>query len=372
MSAHGWATTLARLALFRATPPLALAIVAVLAALLRWREESRAAELATLLAANAPSAAAAAREALWTATALVLVPFAVLRAARTFALWRAGELDFLAPRAAPRAGIVGATNLGHVGACALLVALVAAACELGRAREASLQDAGELRLPRSGWITGRAPYTASLGRAELPKGARLEVELVLGTGAGPATEVVLRLERAGASRSSASEAREPSSSAREARARVGARGRIEAEVPAGAGELVLALSLTDPDARVFLAAETARAWRPVEDARAASVVLALRLLALVVAASAVALGLAAFLSPAIAAAGTFALALVPGLAGFDPAWLPGRGLFDALDVASRARVPAWPGVELLAGAAVLAALGVVLASASRAAWRRTR
>lgn len=361
MNAPAWAPTLARLASRRALPPLALLVIAVLVVLLRWREETRASELAALIAANAPPAAAAVRETLWTACAVVLLPFTVLRAARTFARWRAGELDFLAPRAAPRAGIAGATCAGHLAACGLLVTAVALACEVGRGRASSLQDAGTLALPRTGWITGRAPYEARLGAPAFPAGTRLEVELVLGTGAGPATEVVLRLARAGSD-----------GAASETRQRLGARGRIEAVVPEGAGELVLALELTDPGARVFLAAETARAWSPVADERAASFVLALRLFALAACASATALGLAAFLSPALAALGTLALALVPDLLGADPAWFPARGLFDAFEIAGRARVPARPDPALLLGALAIVVLGIAVASASRAAWRRSR
>lgn len=359
MTAPAWFAPLARLAFARGLPLAGITVIATGLALLRWREETRAAELLALPAGAALDAAGAVRETLWTACALFLVPWSALRCARQFARWRTGELDFLAPRAAPRAGLVAAVCAGHVAACAVLVATVAFACEVGRSRTPTFRAAEAVPLPSTGWITGRAPYAARLGDREFAPGARLEVELVLGAGAGPATEVVLALAREGGARS-------------EHRERLGARGRIEAEVPEGNGALVLSLALTDPEARVFLGAETARAWTPADDARAASVELALRLLALAAAASAVALALSAWLAPALATAGTLALALFPAILDADVAAFPARGLGDALEAAGRARVPGALEPAPIVAACALVALAIVLCAASRPAWRRTR
>ncbi|MBI5364588.1 MAG: hypothetical protein HZA53_15530 [Planctomycetes bacterium] len=356
-----WSARLLLLALRRAASPIARVVIALVLALARWREEARALELARLVAASAPEPAAAAREALWTLTALFLVPYCVVRAARTFSRWRAGELDFLAPRAAPRVGLAGATFLGHAAATVLVALLVALACEAGRARTPSWADAGTVALPRTGWITGAAPFRALLPEDASIAGARIELELVLGTGAGPATEVVLRARRAGRGDWSS-----------EARRRVGTRDVVEVELPPGTGAVELELALVEPAARVLLPADVARVWKPATDARGASLALAAELVLLAVAASAVAFLLGAFLSPSIASAGVLALWLVPGILGVDGAWLPGHGLFDALACAGRARVPAGPAASACAVAGALALASIAAVAAGPAAGRRTR
>ncbi len=357
MTAPAWFAPLARLAFARGLPLAGITVIATGLALLRWREETRAAELLALPAGAALDAAGAARETLWTACALFLVPWSALRCARQFARWRRGELDFLAPRAAPRAGLVAAVCAGHVAACAVLVATVAFACEVGRSRTPTVRAADAVPLPSTGWITGRAPYEARLDARALAPGARLEVELVLGAGAGPATEVVLALAREGGARS-------------EHRERLGARGRIEAEVPEGNGALVLSLALTDPEARVFLGAETARAWTPADDARAASVELADSSRSRPRRARSRSRSRRGSL-PRSRRRARWRSRSSPRSSTRTSRRSP-RALGDALEAVGRARVPGALEPAPIVAACALVALAIVLCAASRPAWRRTR
>lgn len=348
------AWTLARLAFVRTLPLAAIVVFAAVFAYARVHELARAATLPE------PGALASLRSACWTLALVLGAPFLVARAARTFARWRTGELDFLVPRASAPAFIAFASWCGSVAAFVLLGGAAALASEAGVRDAPAFRATGEIAIHEDAWITGARPWSARVALAEQPAGARLAVELVLGSGGGPAAEVVLDATRAD-SRASCTAA-----------ARVGSRGALEVEIPRGAGELVLALHVTDPATRVYFAPQRARLWSPVAGTRGASLALFARFVLAGAAASALALGLGAFMAPYLASSLVLALWLLPDVLGVDPAWIPARDLFDALDVAARGRVPALPPLVAVCGALAIAAVALAPCAFGRAAWRRTR
>lgn len=348
------AWTLARLAFVRTLPLAACAALAAAFVYVRVHELARADNAALA------DASAALRTASWTLALVLGVPFFVARAAWTFARWRRGELDFLAPRAAAPAFVALSSWCGIVAAFAVLGGAATLASEGGVRDAPSFRAAGELALADGAWITGTRTWSTRVDLPEQPHGTRIAVALVLGAGGGPAAEVVFDATRAD------TRARHTAS------ARVGMRGALEVEVPPGTGALELALHVTDPNARVYLAPQRARLWSPVAGTRGASFALFARLVLCGAAASALALGLGAFMAPSIASALVLALWLVPDVVGADPAWIPARDLFDALDVAARGRVPAAPPLVALVGTFAIAALALAPCATSRAAWRRTR
>lgn len=358
----GGGLTLARLAFARAWP---LAAALASAALLLLARQHELARVEALPPDAAVPAAAALRSALWTLGFVLGVPALTFHAAGTFARWRRGELDFLAPRAAPRWSIVGATWLGHVAAVGALALGIGLACELGLPDGPSAQPRRVRDWPDAAWVSQAAPWRTTVDLAPQPEGTRLELGLVLGSGSGTATEVVLRARRAGAASATPGDSTE-------SRLRLGTRGALEVEIPPGSAPLELELTLTDPAARVRLAADSGRVWTPRDGARGASVELALRLLLLGALTTALALGAGAFLARGLAAGLVLALWLVPDLAGADPSWIPARDAFEALELAGRGRVPSALPLAAWFGTALGALAALAPAALSAAAWRRTR
>jgi hypothetical protein len=255
-----------------------------------------------------------------------------------------------------------ASWLGCVLALALIGLVAFLVVELGVPGGPTLREGPRLALPRSGWITGAQPWQATLELPRPTRGTRLALELGLGAGGGPATEVRLR----------ARGLQPAATQLLEARARLGTRGTLEVELPEGATRVELELALSDPDARVFLLSDEARLWTPAPSARQASLELFLRLLLLGAAASALALGAGAFLAPGVAGLFVLALWVVPDVLALDPSWIPARDLFAAIDVAARGRVPAGPPAQAFLGAALVVAVALGSCAWTRAGWRRSR
>lgn len=370
-SPAGWMPTLARLAFVRALSWVVLALIVAVLALARWIEAGNEVELGSWLGERAPDAGAGVRHALWSVAAFVVVPLFVARATISFQRWRAGELDFLAPRAASRLWIVVATWIGHVVALAAALALVALAAELGTGERETWADRGAVRLdasePRSGnehgaWIRGSEPWNAQL---TLPVGTdvrRVSVEFALAAGGGPAAEIEMRASRLPPAIPDAIAHRQ----------RLGTRGVLEFELPEGGGPFEIELRLADRETRVFLISSSARAWSPDAEQRRASVELFARLWLVGAALSAFALAASAFVSATIATSGALALWLVPSVVDSAPVWWPGSDLDLALDSLARGRVPL-PAPAVSAVATLLFA-GAVLAfaAAMRGPWRRSR
>lgn len=352
--------TLARLAFVRTAPLTALVALAFVLGAARWHELARVA----VANADASGTAAAARAACWTLALVLGVPFFVARAARTFARWRRGELDFLAPRAAAPAFVVGASWCGTIAAFVVLGVVAALAAEAGVRDAPALRASGSITFDTGAWITGARSWSANVDLPAQPEGTRLALALVLGSGGGPATEVVLDAARASANGGAIT--------TRSASVRLGTRGELEVVLPPGDGELTLGVRVTDPSARVYLVPQTARLWQPVAGARDASFALCARLVLLGALASALALGCGAFMAPHVASALVLALWLVPDVFGAEPAWIPARDLFDALDIAARGRVPAWPPWVAVFGTLALSLVCLAPCAFNRAVWRRTR
>lgn len=370
-SLAGWMPTLARLAFVRALSWAVLALIVAVLAFARWIETGNETELGAWLGERAPDAGAGLRHALWSVAAFVVVPLFVARATISFRRWRAGELDFLAPRAASRAGIVAATWIGHVLALATALALVALAAEVGTGERATWADRGAVRLDASqpqsadahgAWIRGDAPWDAQL---TLPVGTdvrRVSVEFALAAGGGPAAEIEMRARRLPPAA--------PELTAH--RQRLGTRGVLEFELPEGGGPFELEMRLADRDARVFLMSSSARAWSPDAAQRRASVEFFVRLWLVGAALSAFALAASAFVSATIATWGALALWLAPSLADGSPAWWPGSDLDLALDSVARGRVPLPAPVVSVFATLVFASAVLSFAAAMRGPWRRSR
>lgn len=366
---NGWVFTLARLAFVRSLPWKTLALVALVLALVRWTQATSEPDVDAWLGAGA-LAGDAARHATWSLGALLVLPLLVARASIPFRRWRAGELDFLAPRATPRAGIVFATWLGQLAALAVALALVALAAELGTGDAPTWVDRGRLRAEslREGggvWVRADAPWSV---RVDLPIGSdvrRVSFPFALGAGGGPATEVELRARRIAPSAT-------PAEDVIVARARAGTQGELELELPPGGGALRLDVALVDPNARLCLLDEGARAWAESDSRRFASLGLFVRLWVLGALLCAFTFAASAFVAPAIAVWGALALALAPGIAA-DPAlaW-PGVDLELVLETLARGRVPAAPSAWGALAALAVALLLLGLAGFARAPWRRSR
>jgi hypothetical protein len=255
-------------------------------------------------------------------------------------------------------GLVAAASAGHACAALAVLALVALAAEATSDVRPTQRAGRSVELARAGWITEAAPLVSRIAAEDLADADRIAVELVLGAGAGPAAEVVLRARRGDV--------------ATVARARIGMRGRAEVELPRGPEPLHLVLEVGEPGARVLLPAARAETWRPEPDVRAASLAYLAELALCAIAACAFAFGAGAFLAPAIASLLTLALWLVPGLFGLATAWLPGARLGAALDVLAEGRVPGLPSLATVGGTCAIAAAGLALPCLARAAWSRSR
>lgn len=361
------ARALARLAFRRAVGPVFLVWCAGVAALLAGRDW---APPITGLGAASPDdvrsiAHGLARQGIWSGVALAIVPFLVLRAARTVGAWRTGEVDWLASRAAARETILVWTWVGSWIAALLVLAATGILAET-RAGPGipSLRLAGTIGAQGSGWVEGRRAlrWSASDPHALAPPGSRVRFELALGSSAGPGAEVILEVRRGAPGQTSESSSRTAQ--------RVGTRAAIEVDLPPGGGDLEFELTCADDRDRAFLMSKAGELWAPVGSDRAAGWALLTRAAVALAAWLALALGLGAWMQATSAALLVLAL-MLPAWLALEPSSIwPGGDFLQALAITGRGRVPpAIDGRSLLA-AAFVAALGLGLARWSLASWRR--
>lgn len=301
------------------------------------------------------------RSGTWLALCVCVAPILVHRAAGTIGAWRTRDADWLAPRALGRASILVSTWLGIAAPCIALAVVIAALVEL-RVDGAgpTLRAAGSLPGPAPGWIDSGSPrsWRIDAARVTAQDGARVSLELGLGAGAGPTAHVHFHGTRG--------------SEASSARVAIGTRGEVELVLPRGQGDVELALTITDPDARALVLSDTLELWLPVPSERTSSFALATRLALALLAWTALALGFGAWLSAPTATGLVAALWIALWLADGAPSWIPGADGFDALATIGRGRAPAQPAWRELAATFACVAVGLGLARAGIHHWRRAR
>jgi hypothetical protein len=357
---------LASLAARRALVPGVVAIAAAILAL-ALRADWGAGSAGLVAEAGDRSAALArgsAREGVWSIAVLAILPLVLARAARVIGNWRAGEGDWLGSRAAGRGSILFATWLGTWIGGGILLAAVFLAVEASAgsfaARGPTLRRAGEIALPRMGWITSDAParWIAGAGESAWPEGSRARIELAFGTGTGAGTEATLRARRG--------------TEERAASARFVAHGSVEVELPPGDGALAFEIACERAGSRAFVASDAMEVWEPGPRESAAGLAILARLALALATWTALAMGFGAWLS-APSAALAIAAAWIPAwLAERSPAWLPAADLWDALATAGSGRVPRAIDPAAVASSAILVAIGLALGHAGLRRWRTAR
>ena len=301
-----------------------------------------------------------ARGGVWLGLFVVVLVVVLGRAAGLVGRWRAGEADWLAPRAISRTGAALSSWAGVTLGGVVLLAVTAFAAELAA-------GGAPTSFASMGSLEGRDVERLSEGRVvrfvvddpRAPTGSRFELELGLRLDSGVSSDVALRARRVGDAQHA------------EARARIGAAtARVELDVPPGVGAVAVELERLGEGALLVLAPRV-RVWAPVTSEAMASlrlfVIASLALASL----AALVLGLAAWTRPAIGAALVATAVLAVTLSGQDAtAFAPGSALPEAFTVVQTGRVPAGAGVAEWLGALGVAAVGLGLAARGQSPWRR--
>ena len=374
MNGLGGCVGLCRLALRRGLPPVLLVLFLALAGMLVAREPLRAAEALPL----GPERLAAAERALARHATLALLGGLALTwtsacAALAGARWRAGELEWLAPRAASRAGVVVATWLGTwLAGCALIAGAVVAAelaagggpptltplAELGGPRVLLLPGASEAR-----WEVELPARTAvSVSRLS---GSRVRARIAPTYGGGRAADVRFVLARA-----THTGGGEPNGVSEEVTARIAAPTALLLPLPTGTGPLVATLERRGGTAALVLERGGLRLLSPSPSERLGSLSAALTLALAAGALAGLSMGLASWMRPGIALLLVSALLLALYVHGGALGWSADLGLGRALELVREGLVPRAPLGGAVLGAALTVALGLALTAAGRASGER--
>jgi hypothetical protein len=353
---------LVRLALVRALRPAACLVAA---ALLGWALATSRASPTALLAAGSDSAPlwehGALRGAAWTVAVLFGTGWLGLQALGTLSGWRRRDVDWMAPRGASASALVVSSWTGLVGAALVLGLATAAAVEACTGRGNASWIEGPRACDGAGaWVGFGEPNRERLASGALPRGARLRLAFAFGRG-GPHVRVrAVVLDHPGGRELARTEQS------------VGTHGELEPALPECPAGAELALSVVEPELRVYHDAPAARVWLPVAREGLASLSMLAHLLLDAGCCCALALGLSGWFSTAGAGLSLLALALIVLLSGAGAGWLPLVDLVGALRVLQEGRVPALPALPQVAAAAALAAGGLGLAALSLVRWRRER
>jgi hypothetical protein len=362
-----------------------------------------------------PVAAGLARESVWYAFVLGVVPLLVVRTVSSVVPWRVmpeaagrrgashvaasrhGDAPWLATRAVSNATIVISTWTGCALAGLLATACFALAAESRGGSIPTPVAIGTLERPHERWATSKAPLAwratlpaglsgadaseatsdSSMPGSSLPRSSVSEsamsrisarIELGLGAGAGAAAEVELRARRGAVTTASTT--------------RIGNRGTVEVVLPHGRGDVELELACKGEDARVCILSDHVELWSlPSSSHRAlvqpATTAIFGRLALSLAAWLAIAIGVSRFVSPMTAALCVLC-AWIPhwwaeaGPSAFSSRWLPGVDLFDALGIVGDGRAPSAVRITAAAGSLALVAIGLVIACIGLRTWRVSR
>ncbi|MCB9903337.1 MAG: hypothetical protein H6831_02930 [Planctomycetes bacterium] len=321
---------LALLHLRRGLRPWMFVALGALAALVLTSDPPRA-----LVGESMPAGAWRRRE-LWSVALLVCWPAALLHAASLVPRWRAGELDWLAPRVSGLGRALAASWCGTLAAMLSAVLLVAALAEATSGPAPALVDRGF----RAGVeLEAANPRSSRRWSVELPAtdpGSRLAVDVAPRVYRGPTVDALLTVERGDARTLWTG--------------RVGRAQEVLLDLPPGEGPAVLTLECVSDGAALSAPQVGARLWARAERLDGASGLFGRVALAAALS-LALALGFGAWVSAASALFAVGALWTVVWLG--DAPWpLPASDLFAVLDDLGRGRA---------AGSVPLAAWWITLA-----------
>lgn len=328
-----------------------------------WLLVAIAALVALVLASDPPQAwfgeaiAAGAwrRRELWGVALLVLWPVALLRAASLVSSWRAGELDWIAPRVTGLGRALTASWIGGWAAMLIGVALVAALAEATSDAGPHLVDRGfraGIELESADSLASRS-WTIELPATE--SGARLAVDVALRGYRGPAVDAGLTVRRG--------------EGETHWRGRLGRAHEVLIELPAGSGPAQLTLERLSDGAALSIPRAGARLYTPAGRLAGAAGLFARVALAAALS-LALAIGFGAWVSTASAVFAACALWIAVWIG--DAPWpLPGSDLFVALDALGRGRAASALPLSSYAITAAGCALGIGLARFGLARQRRS-
>ena len=297
-----------------------------------------------------------ARQELWTALLLGLVPVAAIQASGILPRWRAGEGDWLGSRPVGRTTALAGSWAGSTSAGLLWLALGASLVEL------------RTNAPSEGMRLAWSQDRAEVGRLEPGQGARVElsapptrpgdrirVRVRPTVGAAPTTNVRLAAARSGGGQ--------------EGTARVATRTWIEVPAPVGDGPLLLQVDVVGEGAVAWLARDSVELWTPADGT--SSLALWWRGSLLVALLGALAVGASAWMRPGPAAGAALSIVPLGAVLGAPNAW-PGVGLYSALGVVGEGRIPSAGGPGLIFSALFITLVGIALARPGLASWRHRR
>ncbi len=294
-----------------------------------------------------------ARQELYTALWLLLLPCTILRGAAKGESWRSGEGDWLGSRPIGRLPVIALTFAGTATALALWLAAGSAAIELcaGGASRPSLRI-GSLPLPAARRLEPNRGLRLQLDAPPTQEDDLLRLRLRPTLGGAPMSRVRLTLARGG-------EGRESETTVTTGR-------WIELPTPPGDGALWLELDNLGEGALAWPDGGAIELWR--KTSRSAAPALWSRALAAGSALLALALGAGLWMRPGPAFGA--ALASLPlGIELGSPSWWPGCDLAGTLTIVGEGRLPSPAAATLLAGTLAWVAAGLVTARLGLRSWR---
>ena len=324
-------------AFWRTLPTWALAALAVL--LVLAARASAGEPLVELDERQAAGARALARQNVWSVL-LVLLPLVFLQAAR---LGTGAARAWLAPTPAQPLRLALLLALGSALACALATVLAAGIAEAASEARPAWRRVRAAESPRA-VLFDSAPSVRWSVAAPAP-GERLRLWVTVAPGAGPAASA--RFSARSGDETQAIEAR------------VAGRTALELEPPGGA-ELELELERLGPGALLVFGSGGLEVLAPLSSERWAALALGARVWLMLSAGCVLALGLGGVLRPVLATGLVLALVLVAWARAGAWRGIPGADLPRVFAELSAGLVPAPAPLAALAGALLVAALGLAL------------
>ena len=316
----------------------------------------------TTEAQNATVLAALRRESTWTLLALFTLPVCIYAAAQTGQRWRAGDRDWLGPRAISRMRVIASTYLGLWIAGALIALAIFALAEVSAgSSNPALRRLRSLVIPSTSLIENDAQlrFQIANSRGDLRSGRSVRLELHAAPGSGPTALVKFTCRRIDTEASSENETI------------LSGRANIDLVLPEGNGNLEFTLSKVGTGCGVVSLPGGLALFQIENNPQAGSLALLARVLLWLGAWLPIAIGLGAWMSALTATALCLALQL--------PVWvlassnslpfasplsrlLPGADLYNSLTLLGDGLVPPHPSPQIILGWLGCACCGLLLAT----------